>query len=333
MTRQKPKPPPTKQPVNVSLADLYTGKDIEVKVRVQAVCNNCQGRGASNPDAIKRCQTCQGKGQVNQIRQIGPGMLQQSSMVCPKCAGKGKTIENPKDICKPCNGERVSKLDKTINVKVTPGMKFGDIIPLHGMGDEYPDVEDKEDLLIIIVETYGVNHSNLRRNNNDLHMEYDLSLIEALIGFKLIIHQLDGRKLVINYDNKVIQPKEIMKISGEGMPFTDSPHKKGDLYVHFNVILPKTIDNPRKDVLKQILPIPKRNNQSINESSVMENKKLEEVRNPPSFDFNNQNNTTNNNQNNTAYSDYEYKETMKDINDVMGDFGGGAPNGVQCAQQ
>jgi DnaJ-class molecular chaperone len=65
--------------------------------------------------------------------------------------------------------------------------------------------------------------------------------------------QLDKRELSINYNSKVIQPGEIMKIKSEGMTILNNSNVKGDLYIHFSVNLPKVLDNSRKEILQKVL--------------------------------------------------------------------------------
>jgi DnaJ family protein A protein 2 len=277
MTRQKSKPPPTKHVLNVSLADLYTGKDFDIKLKQQCTCTNCQGKGTTNPDAIKRCDTCNGKGQVTQLRQVGPGMIQQSVNVCAKCKGKGKSIPNPKDLCNSCNGEKVIRKDKSIKFNLTAGSSFDSNFQINNMGDEYPDLDEPGDLIIVLNEVKGYNPSNFTRKNNDLNMNVELSLLEAMCGFSLVICQLDKRKLIINHNGKTIQPNDVMKINKEGMSLPNSKNK-GDLIIHFTVTLPKNLDNSRKDILKQVLPQNKRNNPIVDDNDIKEVKNLEDFK-------------------------------------------------------
>jgi DnaJ-class molecular chaperone len=327
MTQQKPKPGPTKHILKISLSDLYKGKEFKINIKQQIICKNCNGKGTPNPDAIKRCTTCNGKGQVVQLRQVGPGMMQQIVQPCGICQGKGKTI--PKiDLCGDCNGNRVSKVDKTHNISIKPGMSWGMILHLNDLGDEHPDTDQKGDLEIILNEldknssSSIYNPSNLIRINNDLHIHIDISLVEALCGFNLVICQLDERKIIVNHTkkDKIIQSGEIMKISGEGMPLLNNPFEKGDMIIHFNIILPKHLDDNRKDILIKILPAIKRNNPIVNENDVQnikileEHKKLEEHKNDKYNDRYN--------------SDDINKEFIDELHQMNEDI-----PGVQCAQQ
>ena len=327
MTREKPTPPPTIHKINLTLADLYKGKLCNIKLNQQVNCSDCDGKGSNNPDAIQRCTDCKGRGQVQQVRQIGPNMIQQSTAICSKCKGKGKYISNPDDICKSCNGNKIVKTRNNIEVDIKQGTSFGSEILIKERGDKHPDMDIAGDLIVIPVEMEGFNPSNIKRKDYDLHIMYELQLVEALCGCKIIITHLDNRKLIVNYNGKSIQPNDIMKMNGEGMIFNNSL-SKGDLYIHFKVLLPKHLDENRRDVLKQVLPFNKHSQLILSDKDVQEVKTLQESKHCLPFyliDFDE--NTQNN----------------KDDDDINQIRGGGMENilggvsqglqGIPCAQQ
>ena len=50
--------------IKVSLADLYKGKDMNVKYTRSTICPHCRGSGADDPDHVKTCTKCNGQGVV-----------------------------------------------------------------------------------------------------------------------------------------------------------------------------------------------------------------------------------------------------------------------------
>lgn len=51
------------------------------------------------------------------------------------------------------------------------------------------------------------NHSKFRRKSDDLYVEHNLSLAEALCGFQFVLTHLDGRQLLIkSHPGEVIKP-------------------------------------------------------------------------------------------------------------------------------
>ena len=65
----------TVYPLKVSLEDLYNGKTAKL-----AITRNVM---KGEP---RKCSTCRGQGVVIQMRQIGPGMVQQLQARCPDCS-------------------------------------------------------------------------------------------------------------------------------------------------------------------------------------------------------------------------------------------------------
>lgn len=54
--------------LEVSLKDLYIGRQLEVLVRKQVLCKQCGGSGAKNAQDVQRCNACGGSG-VKVVRQ------------------------------------------------------------------------------------------------------------------------------------------------------------------------------------------------------------------------------------------------------------------------
>lgn len=66
--------------LQVTLDDLFLGKEIEVDVQKQIICPQCRGTGAKSDEHIKKCSTCGGSGVQVVRQQFGPGMFQQMQM-------------------------------------------------------------------------------------------------------------------------------------------------------------------------------------------------------------------------------------------------------------
>ncbi len=65
---------PIGQVVEVTLEDIYNGKELEVTIDRQRICAKCNGVGGSDPSAVKTCTGCRGKGMRTVMMQLGPGM-------------------------------------------------------------------------------------------------------------------------------------------------------------------------------------------------------------------------------------------------------------------
>lgn len=77
------------------------------------------GRGGKK-GALEKCTKCHGSGMQTHCQQLGPGMVQRIQTVCSGCSGQGEYI-NPKDRCKNCNGKKVVRERKLIEVHIDKG--------------------------------------------------------------------------------------------------------------------------------------------------------------------------------------------------------------------
>lgn len=112
------------------------------------------------------------------IRQLAPGMVQQMQSVCTDCNGEGKGLESEctydcqparsrggeicwwflydpgeviseKDRCKKCEGKKVIKEVKILEVHVDKGMKHGQKITFGGEADQAPGLEPGDIVLVL----------------------------------------------------------------------------------------------------------------------------------------------------------------------------------------
>ena len=68
----------------------------------------------------------------------------------------------------------------------------------------------------------------------------EITLVEALCGFKRVITHLDDRQLLIAHPpGQVITHGELKSIVNEGMPQYKNPFEKGHLFIKFNVKFPE----------------------------------------------------------------------------------------------
>lgn len=106
-------------PLKVTLEEIYKGKNTKIAVNRERICVKCDGKGGKE-GAVKKCDTCRGRGQVTKMQMLGPGMYSQSQGPCDDCRGQGEVI-NEKDKCKTCNGKKVIKEKKILDASIDKG--------------------------------------------------------------------------------------------------------------------------------------------------------------------------------------------------------------------
>jgi len=238
--------------LQVSLEDLYKGKTTKLSVTRNIICQGCTGSGTKSGSSAGKCKTCDGRGIRLVIKQLGPGMIQQMQTVCSDCQGKGEQIKE-EDKCKECKGKKVLKDKKVLTVYVDKGMRHGQKVVFAGESDEAPGMEPG-DIIFVLVEK---KHEVFRRNGNDLYIEQNIPLVEALCGFTTYVKHLDDRVLIVNSPKgDIITPGEVKVIPNEGMPKHKSPYEKGNLYIQFTIEFPKQgfFKEPQLKELEKLLP-------------------------------------------------------------------------------
>lgn len=231
------KGPSVNHPLKASLEDLYNGRTVKLAVTRKVL------KGEATD-----CGACQGRGIRVELRQIGPGMMQQLQSKCPQCTGQGWTAET--------KTER-----KVLEVLVEKGMRHGEKITFRNMGDELPKMESG-DINFVIQEK---EHEVFKRKGADLLISKTLSLNQALTGFEWTVTHLDGRVLhITSRPGEVILPETeggqpyVKMVKDEGMPSRGNPFVKGNLYVLFRVEFPKdgALSAEVVELLRKSLPDP-----------------------------------------------------------------------------
>ena len=236
-------------PLKVSLEDLYNGKTVRLAINRNKLCLECDGRGGK-AGAERACQECGGRGVRIQLRQIGPGMVQQMQSACGSCGGEGRVMDE-KDKCKSCKGKKVYKDRKVLEVVVEKGMKHGQKIKFSDEADELPGTIPG-DVVFVVQEK---EHEQFKRKGADLIYTMEIKLTESLCGFVRTITHLDGRVLSIeSKPGEIVKPDSVKAIQGEGMPYHGSPFTKGRLFIHFRVEFPRTLPMATVNSVRAALP-------------------------------------------------------------------------------
>lgn len=230
-------------PLKVTLEDMYRGTTKKLSLSKNVICSKCSGAGSKSGNT-GRCTGCQGSGMKVTIRQIGPGMVQQMQSVCPECRGNGQCIKEA-DKCVQCRGNKVVQEKKILEVNIEKGMTHGQKIKFEGEADEAPDTIAGDVVLILQQKE----HPTFKRKGNDLFIEKEISLTEALCGYKFTIQHLDGRQLLVSSnEGEIVKPGMFKAVYDEGMVDWQRSYDKGKLYVHFTIKFPSNGDIADDDI-------------------------------------------------------------------------------------
>jgi DnaJ family protein A protein 2 len=227
--------------LDVTLEQIYNESSVSFNYRYKHFCTKCDGEGTKNSKKSK-CMQCDGKGMKVQIIRQGP-MIQQSVVPCNFCRGTGVFIDDMNK-CETCTGERFIIKDKSVSIPLKAGLANGNKISLEGKGHQFKNQKTDVILLINVLD-----NPSFKRLNDDLFIEVELKLYQALFGFEKIITHLDNRKLHISSSGKT-DFNTTRKIAGEGMKKINNG-QKGDLYIQFKISIP----NLPLEMKNQLKPI------------------------------------------------------------------------------
>ncbi|ORX72821.1 hypothetical protein DL89DRAFT_290648 [Linderina pennispora] len=114
------------------------------------------------------------------------------------------------------SGQLVSS-EKILQIDIKPGWKAGTKVRFSGEGDNYG--HGAQDI-VFVVEAKP--HAVYKRDGDNLKMDMELSLDEALCGFKRPVTKLDGKKFMVS-NKMVVRPGQISQMDGYGMPISKLP--------------------------------------------------------------------------------------------------------------
>ena len=224
--------------LDLTLEEAVKGKTLEIKVPTFVSCEPCDGSGAKKGTSAKTCSTCHGHGQV-QMRQ-GLFAVQQT---CPTCSGQGKVISDP---CTSCRGKGRVEKNKTLSVKIPPGVDTGDRIRLSGEGEAGEHGAPAGDLY---VQANVRDHKIFVRDENNLYCEVPISFTTAALGGEIEVPTLEGKvKLKIP---KETQTGKMFRLRGKGVKSVRS-HSVGDLMCKVVIETPVSLSGDQADLLRQL---------------------------------------------------------------------------------
>lgn len=119
-----------------------------------------------------------------------------------------------------------------VSIEIDRGMKDGQEIVFFEQGEPLIDGEPG-DLKFRVVTVKDAKFPYERRGD-DLLMEVEVSLLEALVGFKKKFSHMDGHEVPLE-SSEITRPGQTRVIKGEGMPVGGHGGKFGDLHVKFSI--------------------------------------------------------------------------------------------------
>lgn len=141
---------------------------------------------------------------------------------------------------------KLSREGREVEVRIPAGVKTGSRIRLAGQGSPGMNSGQAGDLYLIVeVEP----HPQFERREDDLYVDFDLSLYTALLGGKAEVPTLDG-SVQLSIPGET-QNGRVFRLTGRGMP-RKKKGERGDLFARAVVRLPASLTDEERALIEQL---------------------------------------------------------------------------------
>lgn len=226
----------------ISFEEAVFGVEKDIQVRRPEICPNCYGSGAEPGTNPVRCTNCNGTGEVRQMRQSFLGSFV-NVVTCPVCNGSGETIPSP---CTVCNGQKQIQQQRTLNVKIPPGVDNDTQIRLSGEGTPGIDGGPPGNLFVVL---HVEKHEYFRRRGDDILLEMEINVAQAALGDEIKVPTVDGEETLIIPAGT--QTGTVFPLRGRGVPHLRRSGR-GDQLVITHVAVPKKMSPEQKKLMEEL---------------------------------------------------------------------------------
>lgn len=230
--------------LSISFEEAAFGAERKILISKVSFCDDCGGSGAEKDSEMEKCSACQGAGRVHEIRKTVLGSIN-TARECAKCGGRGNVASVK---CKKCKGHGVEKRSEEITVKVPSGINDGEVINMSGMGEAVSGGVAGD----LYIKVNVKKHQIFTRRGEDLLMDLDIKVSEALLGTEKDVMTLDGAiKLKIPAG---IDSGEVLRVRGKGIVSSRGLGGKtrGDLLIKVSVRTPKKLSRKAKGIIESL---------------------------------------------------------------------------------
>lgn len=228
--------------LNLTFEEAVFGTEKEIEVTRLEQCDSCGGSGAEPGSQPRRCPDCNGRGEVRRVQQSLFGASISVTM-CPRCGGRGEVVGTP---CSKCRGEQRVPATRRLAVTVPAGVDDGTQVRLAGEGEAGVRGGPAGSLYVALKVQP---HRYFRRNENDILLDLNISLVQAALGDRIDVPTLEDEEAMTIPAGT--QTGSAFRLRGKGVPFLRHGGR-GDQIVTVHVHTPTNLTAQQKKLLKQL---------------------------------------------------------------------------------
>ncbi len=226
----------------LTLAEVATGVEKKVQIKLLDPCDRCEGAGAEPGTKSETCKTCNGAGEVRRAQRSFFGQFV-TVAPCPTCRGEGRVVQSP---CKQCRGEGRIRGDHELSVAVPAGVATGQYMTLRGVGNAGSRGAPRGDVHIIFEVA---DDPRFERDGEDLYTEMLVTYPQLVLGSDVSVPLVAGHTM-LNVPAGT-QSGHVFHVRGRGLPRVNA-NGSGDLHVRVQLWTPERLTDEEKQIIGRL---------------------------------------------------------------------------------
>jgi molecular chaperone DnaJ len=224
--------------LNLTFDEAAFGTKKKIQYSRHELCVDCGGSGSLGGGSVT-CSTCKGHGQVR----FQQGFFS-ITRACSQCRGTGQVIKDP---CKTCHGDKVVIRERSLEVKIPPGVDTDDKLRVTGEGEMGGASAPAGDLYVVLDVQ---DHEFFERREHDLYCHVSISFPQAALGAEITVPTLEGEQERLRIPAGT-QSGAVFRVKGRGVARRGGS-ARGDLYVTADVLVPAKLTKEQKELVTRL---------------------------------------------------------------------------------
>ena len=231
--------------LTLPFTEAMLGTERSIRVHRNEECNSCDGTGAQKGSPESTCPSCMGNGEI--LDQLLRGNATENKL-CERCRGTGVLIHRP---CQTCRGTGATRRERSLLVKMPPGIESGKSLRLPGQGECGLRGGPYGDLFVDVVVKA---HPILQRDGYDLRCQVPIDFATATLGGEIHVPTLTD-SIALNLPRGT-QPNQTFRLIGQGIK--KSENENGDLLATVVIEIPTALTKKQEQLLRKYIELEKK---------------------------------------------------------------------------
>ncbi|MDB4907200.1 MAG: hypothetical protein JWO05_1984 [Gemmatimonadetes bacterium] len=231
-----------KLPMPLTLADVSTGVEKKVVLKLLDPCDRCEGSGAEPGSSAQTCPSCAGVGEVRRAQRSFFGQFV-TVAPCPTCKGEGTIIASP---CRKCRGEGRMRTEKELTVQIPAGVATGQYMTLRGQGNAGSRGAARGDVHVIFEVA---DDPRFERDGEDLYTEVLVTYAQLALGGDATVPTVSSSvQLSVPAGT---QSGQVFHLRSRGLPRVNAAGT-GDLHVRVQLWTPERLTEEEQALIERL---------------------------------------------------------------------------------